>query len=326
MSSDGPTFIIVGAARSGTTSLYHWLKLHPQVFMSSVKETNFFAQLKPNFTGPGDQEINRPLATCKDPDGSYRTRHAVVVTSWDDYVSLFSKAAGFAARGEASPAYLYYTDAAENIRRTIPGCKIIILLRNPVERAFSNYKVLLGGGRESLAFEAALRMEDQRLRLGWEHFWALKGLGLYSAQVKRYLDTFPKEQIGIWLYEDLEHDQEQCFREVCQFISVDDRVELNFAKYNMSTSKQVESNIDLFRRYPKSMRIINTWVPARFRTLARAILKNSQQATPIVMRPATRIELTEYFRPDIMKLQKLLPEHNVMRWLTEQTSLHRSAA
>jgi len=115
-----PTFIIAGAARSGTTSLYHWLKQHPQVFMSPVKETNYFANLRPPFTGPGDERLATPLH--RKADGSFESRFAAIVASWQDYLTLFVGAETYAARGEVSPSYLYI-----RVQRLVSGNLCLML-------------------------------------------------------------------------------------------------------------------------------------------------------------------------------------------------------
>jgi len=307
-----PNFIIAGAARSGTTALYHWLRAHPQVFMPAVKETNYFSQLQPNFTGPGDAEaLNRPLE--RNPDGTFVSRGAAIITSWNEYMELFAGSEEFIARGEASPSYLYYSYAAANIKGVLPQCKIVILLRNPVERAFSNYKALVRAGREHLDFESALERGKQRVEDGWEHFWDLKGLGLYHMQVKRYLDLFPREQVGIWLYEDMRSDPARFYREISLFIGVNDSFELDFTKHN-ATKPKVGPLRRFFMRHRSIRKSLRKLVPRSIRPLFRSI-EDSLFATPLVLKPDTREYLLEYYREDIVKLARLLPNLNVMQWI-----------
>src|SRR5689334_12703065 len=126
-----PTFIVIGAGKTGTSSLYRYLMQHPDVFMSPIKEPLFFAFAgeHPKFAGPGDAELNRRL-----------------VTSLEEYQALFEKGAHHRARGEASSAYLYYPTAARRLRELAPDTKLILTLRCPADRAYSNFlhALLLG--------------------------------------------------------------------------------------------------------------------------------------------------------------------------------------
>src|SRR5215218_4707583 len=120
-----PNFLIIGAGKSGTTSLYHYLGQHPEVFMSPMKEPKFFCfeGERPNFRGPGDdEEINRKC-----------------VTTIDAYRALFDGVACEKAVGEASSMYLYYPKAPERIDHHVAGVRLIAVLRNPVDRAYSSY-------------------------------------------------------------------------------------------------------------------------------------------------------------------------------------------
>src|SRR3954452_17434204 len=119
-----PNFLIVGAAKSGTTSLYYYLKQHPQVFVSPVKEPKFFAYEgeKVVYRGPGDAENNRRL-----------------VNNLADYRALFGGANGAKAIGEASPVYLYSPKACERIRHYLPDAKLFVILRDPAERAYPSF-------------------------------------------------------------------------------------------------------------------------------------------------------------------------------------------
>jgi len=298
-----PNFIIVGAARSGTTSLYYWLRAHPQVFMSPVKETNYFAQLKPKFTGPGDNEaLHKPLE--RNADGSYKDRHAAIITSWQEYLALFSGSENYPARGEASPAYLFYPCTAKNIREVLPECKIVIVLREPVERAISNYKALRGAGREMLDFESALKKESDRLRKGWEHFWAYKGLGLYYEQVRRYFDVFPRNQLGIWLYEDLRENPREIYKQICKFLGVNTDFVPNFIQKNPSPDGYI----------PAIFRSFSQFIPDGIKSAIKLFVYE-RLSVQIKVKPETKAFLREYYQEDVHRLNELIPELDVVkRW------------
>jgi Sulfotransferase family len=201
-----PNFLIVGAAKSGTTALYHYLKQHPQVYMSPTKETNFFAfeGQEVRFHGPGDEKIAQST-----------------ITSLEAYKEQFAAVSNEIAIGEASPWYLYSDQAVKNIYRHIPDVKLIAVLRNPAERAFSSYLHVARDGRENLTFEEGLLVEEKRIEQGWEFIWHYQRTGFYAAQVERFLDLFPREQIRFYLYDDLLANPVDFMRNIYEFLSVD---------------------------------------------------------------------------------------------------------
>lgn len=201
-----PNFLIIGAAKSGTTALYHYLKQHPEVFMSPQKETNFFAFAGQTvrFNGPGDEQTAESA-----------------ITTLGAYEEQFGAASGEKVIGEASPWYLYSERAAANIRHSIPDAKMIAMLRNPVDRAFSSYLHVVRDGRESEGFTGGLRTEEVRIARGWEPVWHYRRAGLYSEQVRRFLDLFDREQVRFFLYEDFQKDADAFLVKVYEFLGVD---------------------------------------------------------------------------------------------------------
>ncbi len=145
-----PTFFLVGAPKAGTTSLYHYLDQHPQVYMSAIKEPHVFAAevREENF----DPELRRGIA--RDTRGvreflsgsMRRKRFSGIVADWEGYLRLFADAGAELALGEASACYLWSPTAAERIAGRIPDAKILVMLRNPAERAFSQYLHGVGNG------------------------------------------------------------------------------------------------------------------------------------------------------------------------------------
>ncbi|MDP6150009.1 MAG: sulfotransferase, partial [Gammaproteobacteria bacterium] len=167
-----PTFLVIGAPKCGTTSLYHYLDQHPDVYLSPVKEPQYFAfagqQL--DFRGPG-VTINN------------------AVTELADYRKLFSGASVEKAIGEASALYLSVPGTAERIRAQIPDVRLIAILRRPADRAFSSYMHLIRDDREPMRdFAAALAAEEQRIADNWGFLWRYKQLGRYYEQLKHYYD------------------------------------------------------------------------------------------------------------------------------------------
>jgi hypothetical protein len=208
MTPTGPTFLLIGAARSGTTLLSQVLRRHPDVFFTDPKEPHFlaFAGQTVDFVGPGDADsINRYSVTDE--------------TAWQ---RLFEPGADHAQRGDGSVTTLYYPQAAiDNIRRHCPDVRMIALLRNPTDRAFSAYNYLLGRGRESETFEQGLDLEEERIAAHWHHMWHYTRMGHYSEQLEPFLSAFGKDRLLVIGYEDLVADPPTKLGECFSFLGLD---------------------------------------------------------------------------------------------------------
>lgn len=205
-----PTFIIFGASRSGTTGIYTYLKQHPEIYMSQAKETNFFAYEGETLAcaGPGADYINNS------------------VTRLEDYEALFADAGSARARGEASPLYLYVPGTAARIRARLPDVKLIAILRNPIDQAYSHFLYARRQMLEPLEnFEAALDAEQSRFDAGWQPMFHYARFPRYSEQLQTFFDAFPREQIQIYLYEDFEESPLKVMKSVFSFIGVDESFE-----------------------------------------------------------------------------------------------------
>ncbi len=177
-------FLIVGAAKAGTTTLFEILSKHPGIFIPQRKECRYFSCMPGNFAGP------LPIAAND------------ITRTPDEYRQLFRKAKTGQLHGDISPEYLYYHQQAvpkilDEITAQIP---IIIVLRNPIDRAYSNYLMKVRERREMLSFEDALEVEAERLAAHWAWGWGYVDVGLYAEQVKAYLDNF--ERVLFMLFEE----------------------------------------------------------------------------------------------------------------------------
>ncbi|MGH3796664.1 MAG: sulfotransferase family protein [Pseudonocardiaceae bacterium] len=206
-----PNFVVIGSSRSGTTSLHHHLKEHPQVYVTSVLEPRFFAFEGDDldYHGPGDHLLK-----------------GRVVTTVADYVALFDDVVAETAVGEVSPAYLSSASAPHRIRHYVPNAKIIAILRNPVERAISSFRLeQLDGLETAPSLAVALDLEAERVRANWSYVWRYGYRGRYYTHLCRYFDLFPRERIKVLRYEDWDNDGGVILlQEIFAFLGVDDRV------------------------------------------------------------------------------------------------------
>ncbi|RMF05764.1 sulfotransferase, partial [Candidatus Woesearchaeota archaeon] len=218
MSSKLPNFIVVGAQKSGTTSIYNYLRQHPEVYLPDRKECWFLSEAKPGKI-PGD-------VTEKD-----------MVRTIEQYRKLFSKVKNEKAIGEVSPDYLFYhKNTIKNIKKYFPKpekVKIIIILRNPVDRAYSAYYHLRREGREKLPFEDAIKKEKERIKKGAGLGWRYTQMGFYYEQVKDFIENFPETRV--YLFEDFKKDPAGIMKDILKFIGVNPDFEIDYSvKYNIS--------------------------------------------------------------------------------------------
>jgi len=292
-----PNFLIIGAGKSGTTSIYHYLKQHPDVYMSPVKDPLSFAFAGQHVTwaGPG----NTPLISR-------------AITALEDYQSLFRQGSDRRALGEASSAYLYYPAAAERLRQLVPDAKLIVILRCPADRAYSNWLHARRTGDEPVTdFARALAAEPERISAGWSHFYHYRAKGLYFRQLSHWMTLFPREQFLLSLYEDLQQDPEQLMRRIFKFVGVEPDFPVDMhKKFNVSGGRMGTRVQHLLRSgSPIAQATLPKWLRA---DLKNAILRMGMRDNR--MPGHVRQELLNDYASDIRQLSKLIGR-DVSGWL-----------
>lgn len=301
-----PNFLIIGAMKSGTTSLYYYLKQHPQVYMSPVKEPNFFALEGETlgFNGPeGPELVNRWI--CDE-----------ATTTVEEYRALFEGVSNETAIGEASPWYLYSPEAPLRIRRHIPESQLIVILRNPVDRAFSAFSQFARDGREPLRdFTRALQAEEERIKNNWKWIWHYRTMGFYYGQLKRYYETFDREQIRVYLYEDLKTDMVGVLHDVFGYLGVDDTFTPDTSrKLNVSGTPKSRLLFTLMEKPNPVRSFLRPFLPIKARRRISTALQDANIVRSEPLRQETRRELIEVYRQDMLKLQDLI-ERDLSGWL-----------
>lgn len=298
-----PNFLIIGAGKSGTTSLYHYLSQHPEVYMSPVKEPKFFAVegKELNFRGPNDEmSMNR---------GS--------VTSIEAYRGLFRAVSDEKAIGEASPLYLYSPEAPSRIKHYIPEARLIAILRDPVQRAYSSFLQRVQKGQEPLRdFAEALREEENRMRDNWAPRWYSKRIGFYYAHLKRYYELFEHDRIRVYLHEDLMADPVGVARDVFRFLEVDDTFTPDISlRYNVSGIPRSAALQAFLSRPNPAKAVLKRFLSEGLRRRVAVSLENRNIAgPPPPLDPSVRKELVDLYREDILKLEKLIGR-DLSKWL-----------
>jgi hypothetical protein len=283
-------FFIAGAAKSGTSSLFHYLNLHPDVYMSSIKEPHYFCHdsFPDRFTGPGDEGFSQNR-----------------IRTLEDYTRLFDPGKNVLIRGEGSVYYLYFPEVAERIYEYNPNAKLVFILRNPVERAFSAYMHTVRDGRETLSFESALKAEVDRRNKGYQPLWWYREVGKYSTQIERYLQIFPRNQIKIFLYEEMK-DIEHVVNDTLTFLGLSKDVKIDTSiKYNVSGVPKSRKLYRFFAEPNPVKEILKPFLPKTFRhklgQRAKAMTLSKE-----TMNPETRTLLQTGFTEDIQRLEQLL--------------------
>ncbi len=296
-----PTFLIIGAAKSGTTSLYYYLKQHPDVYMSPIKELRFFAYEDglPPLNGPGDRESNQ-----------------VLITEWEEYLQAFGDATDEQEVGEASPIYLYDEKVPARIHNHLPDVRLIVILRNPVDRAYSHFNHLIKDGRESLRdFGRALEQEERRIADGWEWSWHYKNLGFYFEQLSRYEQYFDRAQMAVYLFEDLVENNVAFAQEVYSWLDVDDSFVPDVSPRFRETGVPRSNRFQRFLFNPENpLRRLSRYIlPEGTREKWLAILKSMNLKKPPLSNDIRR-ELIEVYREDIEQLSEFL-DRDLSHWL-----------
>ena len=293
-----PTFLIVGVQKAGTTSIYNYLQEHPQVYMSPIKETNFL-----------EKDWEKLLAE----NSNLKNR----ITTFEDYCQLFAGVKDEIAIGEASPNYIFhYESSAPRIQKYTPNAQLIVVLRNPVERAYSDYLMHL---RDAIGGSKVKSLGEQIKHSSHKSFILRKGF--YYTPVKYYLDFFGKEKIKVFLYDDLCDNAQGFMSEMYKFIGVDQNFVANVSKKTQQAKipKNQAINNLLQRKNPlrnlaaNALKIVMP-LDARQKLRSRLVNLNSQDKSQVPLSSEERQKLIELYREDILKLQDLINK-DLSYWL-----------
>jgi hypothetical protein len=309
-----PNFFVVGAAKSATTTLHAILDRHSEVYCPPLKEPGFFA----------DDDAPRmfdPFSRRPHFDGASYVRGAMAhheqvayINDIDVYRQLYRRVTDEVAVGDFSTAYLGSVHAACRIRAFNPQAKVLMILREPIERAVSHYKMDKAIGLVSAPFGELIAAEVAALSDGAKAaHWYIR-LGMYAAQVERYLTEFPKEQVKIILFEDIKNYRENTLREIESFLDVSHQVgqlDLVVNKSEQPRSRQLVTIIDRMNMRP----LIRKMAPRAFIDFGRSILYKPYTGREVVAKPDDVARLREIFLPDVERLGTLI-NRDLSHWQT----------
>lgn len=289
-----PDFFVVGAPKAGTTALHGALAQHPQLFMSPVKEPKFFLCDGPPPTqgGPGDAH-------------SYREW----IWRRDDYERLFAAAPAGTLKGESTPLYLADPRAVERIHDAVPEARIIVILRDPVDRAYSNWAHLWADGLEPIdSFTAACAEEERRKQAGWAPFWHYREIGLYGRQLSHLYSVFPREQVLVLRYMWLVEEPRRTLDTVCRFLGVEEGLLDEAPAQNVGTYVPPTRITRLLQATMRAGAAVGRHFPPKlWRKVSIPLLYLLQRAPEHrpELAPEDRAYLLDYFAEDITVLEEL---------------------
>ncbi len=292
-----PDFLVIGAPKAGTTALHAALARHPGLYMSLVKEPKFFLSDGPPPTkgGPGDAL-------------TYREH----IWRRPDYEALFDPAPAGTLRGESTPLYLYDRAAMRRIRAALPDARLIVIVRDPVERAHSNWTHLWSAGLEPVGdFVRACGEEERRIEAGWASFWHYAGLGRYGEQLEYLFTLFPREQVLVLRYRRLVDEPEQTLDEICAFLGVEQGVLAEIPRQNVTAHPEPTLTHRAVALAQRAGNAVGTFVPGLTAAtltgpLERFLQRHSRERQPLDWQQ--RQELLPRFEDDIKRLEKVLDE------------------
>jgi hypothetical protein len=286
--SNFPDFLIIGAPKCGTTSLFHYLGEHPRVYPSPEKEPHFYSYIEEERPHWGTDDV-------------------------DEYTSLFRRADANQLCMEASTWYLYSRTAARQIRRHAPDTKCIALLRQPVDRAYSGWSFRLQQGWESLSFEDAIMAEEKRVEEG--KAWGTHYLraGRYSHQVRRFYEQLGRDQVRIFWFEDFRSDSQAVVQEALSFLGLEptDTIDVdqvhNPTRLPRSTMVSQLMNLDWLREIARQL------LPEAARRMLRNTIRQANEKPRPPIDEDLHATLTERVWPDVERLENVV-NADLSRW------------
>lgn len=297
-----PNLLIIGAAKAGTTTIYEQLKHHPEIFMSPVKEPNYFVIKRKGFSFKANTVAR-----------SYQNSFTY---NLNDYTKLFKNSREKKIIGEASPIYLYDKEAPSEIKEVIPSVKLIVILRNPVERAFSNFAMHhVGGGLETTQnFIEALALEEERKKENWWWGFYYKEAGLYAQQLKRYFSTFDKHQILVLFFEDLKNNPEIFFENIYKFLGINKySFENIYKKYKVTRIPRFKFLENLLNN-SRINSFVEIIINKKYKQNLGNIIRKFNNYNPKINKQEYNY-LVNYYIKDIKELEKIL-DVDLSHWLS----------
>jgi len=306
-----PNLFIVGAAKSGSTSLYHYLNQHKDIYFSPIKEPNYFS---------ADIDINKFTRTYKnntflDVEKYFKQNKLTelpltFLRKEQHYQKLFENGKDYKIIGEASTSYLYSKTAAENIYKFNPESKIMAILRNPATRAFSHYLMAVRYGFTKLDFKNAILEDLSKKEKGWGISELFIELGMYNEQLERYYEVFPGNQIKVLYFDDLKTNIQELIDNTCTFLEIA-KLELGNTDAHNVKETAVNYKLNYLVTQTGTKNLLRKVLSKKIRdNISKSFYKQSK----IKMTKEEYSFILDFYREDISKTASLL-NVDLSHWL-----------
>lgn len=282
-----PTFIVIGAHKAATTSLHYYFKQHPEIYVIPNKGTDILAQ-----------------------------HYIESVEDASDYLEQYQSATDETALGEISSVYLHASKAAERIQNLFPDVKIIAILRNPAERAYSHV----------FHRRTYTKQELQDLQSILLHSKKFLQPGFYYSHLQKYFDVFPENQIKIFLYDEIVNSQSKFFKDIFNFIGVNPNfepsVQERYHKGKVNINGVTRKSLNWLNSHPQIKNILKISLKPISAELIQLTQKKMEQKIP-PLSDELRANLIEIYHDDILQLQKLI-KLDCSHWLVGKPTASKS--
>ena len=286
-----PNFIISGFPKCGTTSLHYYLSEHPEIYMPDQKELHFFTNkiFSEENKGTGDSILAKTH-----------------IKNLKDYQKCFEKGKNYRIIGETSPSYINHPKLFTKINKTLSNPKIIVLIRDPIKRAHSNYLHLLREQRETLSFDEALKQEETRKALKYADFWFYKFNSTYYKKISKAIDVF--SNILIITQEELKLKPNQTIKRVYEFLGAEPEFKPKSLTKTYNPGGVYKKNIvtsiifrpSLFKNILKRAIPVRPWMKDMLNRISASYKKNPEE-----INEKTQKYLINYFRKEVEEIKKL---------------------
>jgi hypothetical protein len=291
MNTKEPRLIIGGASKSGTTAIYYYLKQHPGFCLPEKKELHFFSRpfLEKTVSGPGDRYVL-----------------AEIPGTFDDYLSFFSHCGNGKVAVEVSPSYLYHYQTADLIKQRFAEPRVVFLLRDPADKAFSQYLHLVGAGREMLDFETALAKEQERKEQGFSDMWLYRTSGYYAAALDHYMARIGRTNVKVFYYEEFQRNPERVLGEICVFAGVREPFRFEPVREVNRSGRPASAWVAKLIGPNPITYLVRRVAPRNLGRAVRKIVKDWNTGAKPELDHSTRRALLEGYRDDIIRVEALV--------------------
>lgn len=283
---------IGGASKSGTTALYYYLKQHPDIFLPEKKELHYFSrpELLERVGGPGDRFVVNE-----------------VPSSLDDYLAFYSGCQNSKTCIDISPSYLTFPGSAERIKKIFPDAKMVFVLRNPADKAFSQYVHLRSVCRENLDFEQALDAEAERKKYKYSDMWLYRESGFYADRLQSFISCFGSDSMRVYLFEEFVKDQHSIVHDICDFFEV--RSDYNFSdpgQVNHSALPKSQMIAEIFLKPNPLSHLARRVLPKGLGRALRATIRKLNAGDRVKFPSGLREKMLSDYYADIQRVESIL--------------------